>query len=131
MEVQATFFAQMALDRNGQLNPGDTKVFPPSLRSVVTALRALDPKRIFVIGSWARGEADGLSDLDLVVIRETSQPFLERLHQVAQILPADVGAVDVMAYTPEEFAAMRLDENAFARTVCKEGVLVYEREAAS
>jgi predicted nucleotidyltransferase len=97
----------------------------------VAALRALDPEQIFLIGSWARGEADELSDLDVVVIRQTTQPFLERLHEVARLLPADIGAVDVLVYTPEEFAAMRRDENAFARTVCEEGVLVYDRETAN
>jgi predicted nucleotidyltransferase len=107
------------------------EAFPPSLQAVVTALRTLDPERIFVIGSWARGEADELSDLDLVVIQQTTQPFLERLRAVANLLPVDVGAVDVLVYTPEEFAAMRRDENAFAQTVCEEGVLVYARETAS
>lgn len=62
------------------------------------------PERIYLFGSWARGEADELSDIDLVVIKPTSTPFLERLREVARLLPSQIGAVDVFVYTPEEFA---------------------------
>jgi predicted nucleotidyltransferase len=102
-----------------------------ALTQLVAALRTADTERIYLVGSWARGEADELSDLDVVVIKRTTQPFLERLYEVAKLLPADIGAVDVLVYTPEEFAAMQRDENAFAQTVCEEGMLIYGRETPS
>ena len=102
-----------------------------TLTRLVAALRAGDPERIYLVGSWARGEEDELSDLDVVVIQRSTQPFLERLREVARFLPTNMGAVDVLVYTPEEFAAMQRDENAFAQTVCEEGVLIYGREAAA
>lgn len=102
-----------------------------TLSELVAALRTGDPERIYLIGSWARGEADELSDIDIVVIQRSTQPFLERLREVARLLPTNMGAVDVLVYTPEEFAAMQRDENAFAQTVCEEGVLIYGREAAA
>ena len=49
-----------------------------------------------MFGSVARGEADELSDIDLVIIKETDRPFLDRLREVARLLPADIGGVDIL-----------------------------------
>jgi len=99
-----------------------------ALLTVVEALRRYDPERIYVFGSWARGEADELSDLDLVVIKRTTTPFLERLREVARLLPAETGGVDILVYTPDEFETMRRSGNAFVEMVAEEGQLVYERQ---
>ena len=99
-----------------------------ALLTVVEALRRYDPERIYVFGSWARGEADELSDLDLVVIKRTTTPFLERLREVARLLPAETGGVDILVYTPDEFETMRRSGNVFEEMIAEEGQLVYERQ---
>jgi len=38
--------------------------------------------------------------------------------------------VDLLVYTPEEFAAMRRAGNAFAEMIVEEGCLLYGRHAA-
>jgi len=38
----------------------------------------------------------------------------------------DLGAVDILVYTPEEFARMKADGNAFAELVDAEGVVLYD-----
>ena len=89
------------------------------------ALRGYEPECVYLVGSAARGEADELSDLDVIVIKRTNASFLDRLRDVALLLPHGVGAVDVLVYTPDEFAAMRRDGNAFAETIVEEGRLLY------
>ena len=69
---------------------------PPFARRVIELLWEMDPERVYLFGSWARGDADELSDLDIVIIRESNLPFLDRLREAAQRLPADVGAVDLL-----------------------------------
>ena len=97
------------------------------LQAVVTALKEWGVERIYLFGSRARGEEDELSDIDLVVLRRTEQPFLERLNELATLLPKRGPAVDVLAYTPEEFDQMHRSGNALAETVLEEGLLLYER----
>lgn len=98
------------------------------IREVVDALRAYEPEGVYLLGSWARGEADDLSDLDIVVIKRMTAPFFDRLMEVGRLFPAGTGSVDVLVYTPEEFAAMRRDRNAFAGMIVEEGRLIYARE---
>jgi uncharacterized protein len=99
------------------------------VRRLLDALRPYGAERVYLFGSFARGEADDLSDVDLVVIKRTAQPFWERLREVARLFPPDQGRVDVLVYSPEEFSAMLANGNAFAEMVAEEGRLVYERQA--
>lgn len=68
---------------------------------------AADPsvKRVLVFGSLATGQVHEWSDLDLVVIQETSLPFVERSARLARLLRPGVG-VEFLVYTPEEFSEM-------------------------
>jgi predicted nucleotidyltransferase len=93
------------------------------------ALCPYQPEQVYLFGSFAREEEDELSDLDVVVIKRTAQPFLERLHEVGRLLPADLGAVDILVSTPEEFAAMLANGNAFAEMIAEEGRLIYDQQA--
>lgn len=98
------------------------------IQRLVDALRAYQPERVYLFGSWARGEEDDLSDLDVVVIKRTTVPFFERLREVAKALPLAEGAVDVLVYTPDEFEAMQREGNAFAEMIAEEGRLIYARQ---
>jgi predicted nucleotidyltransferase len=95
---------------------------------LLEVLRLYQPERVNLFGSVAREEADDLSDLDIVVIKRTTAPFFERLMEVGRLLPAGTGGVDVLVYTPDEFAAMQRDGNAFAEMFAEEGRLIYARE---
>ena len=55
----------------------------------------------------------------------------ERLRKVSSLLPRQMGAVDILIYTPEEFATMQREGNAFAEMIAEEGSLVYDRETES
>lgn len=96
------------------------------LDELIQALRSYEPEKIYLFGSWARGEEDELSDLDVVVIKKTDSSFFSRLQEVAKILP-DETAADVLVYTPEEFREMSEQGNAFAEMILEEGKLIYER----
>ena len=75
-------------------------------RRAAPVLRAAGVRRALVFGSWARGEADGFSDLDLIVVMDTDLPRMERggelLSRLDESLPV---VVDLLVYTPAEFAA--------------------------
>ena len=53
-------------------------------------------------GSVARGTQDEHSDVDLVLIRETSLPFFERIREVFDLVFA-LGKTDLLIYTEDEY----------------------------
>ncbi len=61
-----------------------------------------------------------------MVVKTTPAPFFERLGEVARLLPSDLGAVDIFVYTPEEFARMKANGNAFAEMVETDRVILYD-----
>jgi len=87
-------------------------------------LIAAGARRIYLFGSYARGEADEDSDVDVVVIKDTPLPFFERLREVSACLDPD-WPVDLLVYTPAEFERMCREGNAFAELISEEGVLVH------
>ena len=98
------------------------------ISKVIEALRPYKPEKIYLFGSWACGEGDELSDLDLVVIKRTRARFLSRLQQVAGLLPLSLGGIDILVYTPQEFARMQKEGNAFVEMILDEGKLIYGRQ---
>lgn len=93
---------------------------------IVVALKHYDPERVILFGSAARGDADAYSDIDIVVIKETSERFLDRIDRVYDLVEPTY-SLDALVYTPKEFAEMQARENPFIEQVLKEGVTVYER----
>lgn len=95
------------------------------VQRTVEDLKRYDPQRIILFGSAARGDVDEHSDLDFVVIKETDQPFLDRLKEVA-LMCSDRGAIDFFVYTPQEWQRMQEAESPFAERVLQEGRVMYE-----
>ncbi len=98
------------------------------LARYVQALREhYSPQRILLFGSLASGRVNEWSDIDLVIIKETRQKFLDRIREVMQLLKPKVG-VDILVYTPEEFAQLK-EARAFVREeIVAKGRVLYERE---
>lgn len=85
------------------------------------------PERILLFGSLATGNISEWSDIDLVIIKNTPQRFLDRTKTVLQLLHPKVG-VDILVYTPDEFTRLA-EERTFAQNeIMRKGSVIYERE---
>ena len=71
----------------------------------------------------ARGDVGAQSDLDLILVVETRERFLERCARFYGALEPAVG-MDILVYTPDEFEAMR--DGRFLRQALADGKVVYE-----
>jgi len=107
----------------------NTSARPPWLDEAVQRLRArLHPELILLFGSRARGTETRRSDLDLLLVLRTEAPPLTRIGQVLELLADSPWPVEVIVYTPEEFAARA--DTPFLRRILREGRVLYERRAA-
>ena len=102
-----------------------TPIADPYLHKLVRLLQPYEPDRIILFGSRARGDADEYSDYDVIVIKRTDRPFLDRLRDMVPYLVAFDRAAEILVYTPEEFDRMR--ETGLGWLVRQEGVVLYER----
>src|SRR3989304_2982408 len=93
------------------------------LSSLVSSLMAYNPEKLLLYGSWARDEEDEMSDIDIVVVKATEKPFLERLSEAAQYLNEFEKGIDLLVYTPDEMAQMKAQGNAFIEMILEEGKL--------
>jgi uncharacterized protein len=99
------------------------------LAAITAALvGALRPRRVVLFGSFARGDQNRASDLDLVVIADTDLPFCERIGRALEVCYAASSRlpVEVLVYTPAEWGRMRASDNSFARVVEREGQVLYD-----
>lgn len=98
------------------------------IERLIECLKKYDPEKIILFGSVARKEADELSDIDLVIIKDTEKRFIERIVEVAELIEDELGVVDVFVYTPEEFQRMVESKNLFIENVLKEGIVLHEKK---
>jgi predicted nucleotidyltransferase len=100
------------------------------LEQVVKRITAtIQPDRIVLFGSRARGDARSGSDYDLLVIRQSSEPRYRRavpLYVALADLPVEV---DVLVYTPEEVREWSAVSEAFVTTALRQGTLLYESQS--
>jgi predicted nucleotidyltransferase len=88
---------------------------------------ALDPDRIILFGSRARGEAGPESDYDLLVVKATETRRLELEQTAYMALIGVLASVDVLVETPERLERLQHSVAAVHADALREGKVVYER----
>lgn len=67
-------------------------------------------------GSFARDESHLWSDIDLIIVKDSSLPFVERPREFFDLL--DLGIpMDILVYTPAEFAKIQREERGFWKEI--------------
>ncbi len=84
------------------------------------------PQKIILFGSLAEGTSRLWSDIDLVVIRDTNERFLDRSKELLSSLMPKVG-LDLLIYTPAEFEQLCQERKFFREKILKKGKVLYER----
>lgn len=92
-----------------------------------TIVKYYNPQKIILFGSAATGKLNGRSDLDILIIKNTNKPFLQRLKEVAFMCNYEE-PVDFLVYTEQEWKDMINSHNYFAeREIFKKGKVLYEK----
>lgn len=86
----------------------------------------LQPQKVILFGSYAKGTAKATSDLDVMVIKETQLPMHRRAESVGPALHDLLVPIDVLVYTPEEVAEYGRDPFSFISTVVRSGSVAFE-----
>jgi len=86
-----------------------------------------NPEKIIIFGSYAWGNPDKDSDIDLFIVKNTDEKPRDRRMRVRKILDEEnaIFALDPLVYTPDETRnRLRLGDD-FIKKIMDEGVVVY------
>ncbi|HAQ19430.1 MAG TPA: nucleotidyltransferase domain-containing protein [Prolixibacteraceae bacterium] len=84
-----------------------------------------NPEKIILFGSYATGNPDENSDLDLFIIKETNLPRPERTIQVRKMLFGAKIPIDLIVYTPKEIEESKENKFSFVHEVLNTGKTLY------
>ena len=91
-------------------------------------VKAVDPERIVLFKSHARGSARPDSDLDLLVVMDSPLPRHRRVVPIPKALEGDMISRDVVPYTPAEIEEWRGVPAAFITSIMAEGRTLYAKD---
>lgn len=96
-----------------------------SLDTIVGQLKNLGAEKIVVFGSFAEGDIDVQSDLDLLVVMPSTRTGKEWTRLVYERVERNIAA-DIMVYTEGELEE-KLPSSRFLQQVTQKGISVYEK----
>lgn len=85
------------------------------------------PQKVLIFGSYAKGTATIKSDLDVLVIKETTLPMANRADDLKPMLSQVLIPIDVHVYTPEEVEEYGKEPFSFINSILKSGKTVFEK----
>jgi len=91
-------------------------------------VETIQPRRVILFGSRARGDARERSDIDLLVIADSDEPRHLRSAPLYGVLSDILVPMDILVYTPEEVEEWSAVPQAFVTTAAREGKVIYEKQ---
>jgi predicted nucleotidyltransferase len=108
------------------------RTLTPELLAEITRriLSVSNPEQIIMFGSYARGDFNTNSDLDLLVIEDVEFLRQESV-RLRQALRGLLFPIDIVVATPEQVERHRNSIGLIYRSALSEGKVLYDRSAAS
>jgi uncharacterized protein len=106
---------------------------PDDLIQEMTSIivEAVDPQKIILFGSRARGTAGPVSDLDLLIVQDhpftPETPRRKQMGRLWRLLAHFPVSQDILVVTPQEVEDWRHTINHVIARALREGKVVYER----
>lgn len=89
------------------------------------------PEKIILFGSYAYGKPEPHSDLDLLVVMNTTKRAFERHKQISRLFPHRLFSLDILVLTPAEVTHRVEIGDAFFCKILARGKVLYERRNGS
>ena len=83
------------------------------------------PLKVLLFGSYANETATDDSDLDLLVVMESSAPHYKRSAEIRNLLWPPKAPMDILVYTPEEISRWGNLPNHILSDALKNGKVLY------
>ncbi|HBX49571.1 MAG: hypothetical protein A2275_17905 [Bacteroidetes bacterium RIFOXYA12_FULL_35_11] len=85
------------------------------------------PDKIILFGSYAIGNPNENSDIDLLIIKDSDQPIQYRDFEIRKYLIGSAIPMDILVYTKAEYEQEKTDKYSFISSTLKTSKVLYER----
>jgi len=92
---------------------------------VSEVVRKLNPDLVLLFGSFATGDINEGSDVDILVVADFKELFLDRIRTLMDLNTFKI-PIEPVGYTPEEFTHMKNRKNPFIMEVLEKGKVMYK-----
>jgi uncharacterized protein len=103
----------------------DARLMDEIVRRIV---ETISPQKVILFGSQSRGDTRPESDLDLLVIADSTQPRYRRSAPLYGALSDILVPMDILVYSPQEVKEWSEVPQAFVTTAVREGKVLYEAQ---
>ncbi len=92
-------------------------------------VKEYQPERIILFGSYAWGKPTRNSDVDLFIVKKSSENRIERQRKLRRILfDDDFPAMDILIYNPDEVEkSVNKYKNLFIEDILRHGKVLYAK----
>jgi len=108
----------------------ETKAVKDTIQKILDKLvTGYAPQKVILYGSYAYGKPDRDSDIDLLIIKETTERFIDRWVTVQQILTGTHPSIPVetLVLTPQEMEKRLAIGDQFVEEIINKGEVLYAR----
>jgi len=109
------------------MNSDFVKKTDPLDKAIEIIIRSVDPDKIILFGSRARGDHKKESDYDICVIKKGVSHRRKVAQQIYRFLYGIGVPVDIIVETPEKFEELKDNPFMIYKEISKSGKLVYEK----
>jgi len=88
----------------------------------------VNPEKVILFGSYAEGNPDNNSDLDIIVVKEMNIPRHKRSREIKKYLRGVKVPIDLIVYSQDEIDEWKDNEHSFISKALKSGRVLYGRE---
>lgn len=99
------------------------------IREIVNIITSsFNPDKVILFGSYAIGQANEDSDLDLLVVKDTDLPMHKRNIEIRRALIGTKAPMDLLVYTKSEFETEKKQKHSFLYKIIDTAQILYERQ---
>ena len=122
------------MHRQGDQNIKYNRIVIERLNAIIPKIvDAFDPDEIIMYGSYARGDNDIYSDIDLIIVADTILRFQDRSLRALSVLEEEEDgnqiAINPIVYTHAELRQMLEKKESFLMSALQESVVIWKKEA--
>jgi len=121
----------VGMSREGLIHRGQDAAMKDLLRSIVKKIaEAVSPEKIVLFGSYAWGNPDKNSDMDILVVANMKGKRWDRSGYILSLLEKENEAIplDIIVYTQMELELLTKHRISFIRKIMDKGKLLYARK---